>query len=67
MGLRGVGFGVGFGGLGWDRLNLRVDRLGFWAWWIALGHGGLGLGIAGGIWGLCGQIFGVGGLIGGWT
>ena len=34
--------------LGRDSFGLRVDRLGFGAWGVSLGPGGLGLAIGGG-------------------
>ena len=51
-----------FLGLGWDGLCLRVGVLGIWARWVVLGHGGLGLGIWGVVWGLCGPALGLGGM-----
>ena len=41
----GVSFGFGEGGC----LGLRVDVLGVCACWVVLGHGGLGLGVGGGV------------------
>ena len=51
-----------FWGLGWDRLGFWLAVLGIWARWVVLGHGGLGLGIWGVVWGLCGPVLGLGGM-----
>ena len=43
-----MGLGAWFWGFvdrtGQDRMGLRVSTSGFWAWWVVLGYGGLGLG-----------------------
>ena len=54
LGLCGVDLRGGFGGFGdgsgQDRVGSRVNVSGFWAWWVALGHGGLGLGAGRMVW-----------------
>ena len=51
-----MGFGMWILGFERDRLGLRSVVLDFGAWWVMRGHGGLCLGIGGGVLSLGGLI-----------